>query len=61
MSTVSEITEAIERLDVREQIRLLGELPGHLKIAPQDLAWLKASESAFDFWDNPEDAVYDHL
>jgi len=61
MSTVSEITEAIERLDVREQVRLLGELPAHLKIKPEDLAWLKASESAFDFWDNPEDAVYDHL
>jgi hypothetical protein len=61
MSTVAEITQAIERLDVREQVRLLDELPTHLKIKPEDLAWLKASEQAFDFWDNSEDAVYDRL
>ncbi len=61
MSTVAEITEAIERLDVREQVRLLDELPAHLKIKPEDIGWLKAGERAFEFWDNPEDAVYDQL
>jgi hypothetical protein len=25
------------------------------------IAWLKAAETAFDFWDNEEDAVYDQL
>lgn len=24
-----------------------------------DLGWLKASEKSFEFWDNPEDGVYD--
>ena len=26
-----------------------------------DLSWLKAAESAFDFWNNDEDSVYDSL
>ncbi len=60
MSTVQEISEAIERLDVPDQVRLLRELPAHLKIQPEDLAWLKASEPAFEFWNNPEDGDYDH-
>ena len=61
MSTVREISEAIEHLDVREQIRLLQDLPAHLKIQPDDVAWLKAAEAAFKFWNNPEDAIYDQL
>jgi hypothetical protein len=27
----------------------------------EDLAWLKAAEQSFTFWDNDEDAVYDRL
>ena len=61
MSSVREINEAIEHLDVREQIRLLQDLPGHLKIQPDNIAWLKAAERAFEFWNNPEDAIYDQL
>ena len=58
---VRQINEAIEHLDVREQIRLLQDLPAHLKIQPDDVAWLKAAEPAFEFWNNPEDAIYDKL
>ena len=61
MSTVEEISKAIERLDVKEQAKLLQELPDHLKIRPDDVAWLKLAEPAFDFWDNPDDAAYDRL
>jgi hypothetical protein len=61
MSTVEEIEKAIEKLDVKEQLKLLQELPAHLKISPDDVAWLKLAESAFGFWDNPEDAIYDKL
>ena len=61
MSTVRQINEAIEHLDVREQIRLLQDLPAHLKIQPDDVAWLKAAEPAFEFWNNSEDAIYDEL
>jgi predicted DNA-binding antitoxin AbrB/MazE fold protein len=27
----------------------------------KDLAWLKASEKSFAFWNNAEDAIYDNL
>ena len=60
-ATLQHTSEAIERLDVREQIRLLEDLPAHLKIQPDDVAWLKAAEPAFKFWNNPEDAIYDQL
>jgi len=36
-------------------------LPAHLKIQPDDVAWLKAAEPAFEFRNNPEDAIYDEL
>jgi hypothetical protein len=61
MSTIQEIGEAIQQLDVRDQVQLLRELPSHLKIQPDDVAWLKAAEPAFEFWNNPEDAIYDQL
>lgn len=61
MSTVAQIEQAIERLDVKQQVQLLAELPAHLKIAPDDVAWLKIAESSFGFWDNPDDAAYDTL
>jgi hypothetical protein len=61
VSTVQEISQAIEHLDVRDQMRLLHDLPAHLKIQPDDVAWLKAAEPAFEFWNNPEDAIYDEL
>ena len=61
MSSVQEITEAIERLAVKDQVRLLQELPQHLKISPDDAGWPKLAEPAFKFWDNPDDAVYDTL
>lgn len=61
MSTVAEISEAIERLDVRDQVKLLQDLPQHLKIMPDDLAWSRLAEPAFEFWNNPEDAIYDEL
>ena len=27
----------------------------------ETLGWLKAAEKSFEFWDNPDDAVYDRL
>jgi predicted DNA-binding antitoxin AbrB/MazE fold protein len=34
---------------------------GELRKLTEDLAWLRASEKSFEFWDNKEDAVYDKL
>lgn len=61
MSTVQEIGEAIEHLNVHDQMRLLHDLPAHLKIQPDDVGWLKATEPTCEFWNNPEDAIYDQL
>jgi hypothetical protein len=61
MSTVVEISAAIEKLDVKEQVELLGVLPKHLKISLDDLAWSRLAEPAFEFWNNPEDAIYDQF
>jgi hypothetical protein len=59
MSTVAEISDAIEKLDVREQIQLLQSLPQHLKVSPDDVAWAQLAEASFAFWENPDDAIYD--
>ena len=32
-----------------------------LNLSPEDLLWARLAESAFSFWDNPEDAIYDGL
>jgi hypothetical protein len=61
MSTVIEIGEAIDKLDVKEQVELLRILPRHLKVSLDDLAWSQLAEAAFEFWNNPEDAIYDQL
>jgi hypothetical protein len=61
MSTVAEINEAIEKLDLKQPVELPRTLPQHLKISPEDCAWAQLAESAFEFWDNPDDAVYDSL
>jgi len=58
MSTVVEISAAIDKLGVKEQVELLRILPEHLKISLDDLAWLRLAEPAFEFRDNPEDAIY---
>jgi len=61
MRTVGEISAAIEKLDVKEQVELLRILPRYLKISLDDLAWSRMAEPAFEFWNNPEDAIYDQL
>ncbi|HEY5041916.1 MAG TPA: hypothetical protein VIK53_07920 [Verrucomicrobiae bacterium] len=48
MSTVAEINEAIEKLDVADQVQLLQNLPQHLKIQPGDPAWLKLATALPD-------------
>lgn len=61
MSSVQEIEVAIAQLDLKQQLQLWRDLPAKLKFSPDDLAALKNAETAFTFWDNSEDDVYDDL
>jgi hypothetical protein len=45
---VLEISEAIEKLAVKDQLELLRVLPLHLKIPPEDLGWSRLTEPAFE-------------
>lgn len=58
---IEKIFEEIKSLSVDEQRELLSLLPKALKVSPEDLLWARLAESAFTFWDNPEDEVYDEL
>jgi hypothetical protein len=59
--SLKEVEQAIGSFDMNDQEKLLKDLPKLLKRSTTDLALLKVAESAFNFWDNPEDQVYDHL
>lgn len=58
---LKKIEKAIKALSPDEQKILLTDLARLLDLAPEDISMLKAAEPAFDFWDNPEDSVYDSL
>lgn len=53
------IFEEIKSLSEEEQKQkeFLALLPKVLKLSPEDLLWARLAESAFNFWDNPEDAI----
>ena len=59
--SLEQIEQAISQANRGLQQRLLRDLPHLLKIQAADLALLKIAESAFDFWNNPDDVVYDRL
>jgi len=58
---LNNIEKAIHKAPVEVQERLLADLPHILNISLTDLALLKLSEKSFDFWNNPDDWVYDGL
>ena len=59
--SVKEVEQAIQSLEAEDQKKLLEDLPKLLKISRADLELLKAAEPTFNFWDNPEDQIYDNL
>jgi hypothetical protein len=59
--SVEQILEAIRTLPPEAQRELVSHLPSVLALSPEALAWLRLAEPAFQFWDNPEDAVYDAM
>ncbi len=59
--SVKEVEQAIESFEVEDQKKLLKDLPKLLKFSSMDFGLLKSAESAFGFWDNPEDQIDDNL
>lgn len=61
LEKLEKIEKDIENIPSETQRRLLEHLPDLLKRQPTNLALLKIAEKAFDFWHNPDDAIYDRL
>ena len=59
--TLKQVEKAIEHFNSNEQKRLLQDLPHLLKIKADDIALLKIAKNSFNFWDNPDDSIYDQL
>ena len=59
--SLQDVERAIEQFPPEEQQRLLAELPRLLKLSGVDFVALKLAESSFQFWENPDDDVYDTL
>ena len=58
---VEKISQDVKTVSKEEQRGLPRLLPKALDVTPEDLLWARLAESAFSFWDNPEDAIYDGL
>ncbi|MBU1367347.1 MAG: hypothetical protein KJ711_06000 [Candidatus Omnitrophica bacterium] len=61
MSVLEKVEREICELKIEEQRKLLCDLPRLLRIPLDDILLLKAAENSFDFWNNPEDSIYDSL
>ena len=62
--TVEQISTAILLLNKDEKTKLRKRLPVLMDVDAQELeemGWLSLAESAFDFWNDPEEDVYDDL
>ena len=59
--TLEQIEKAISLSGRDAQQRLLKDLPRLLHIQDVDQGLLKIAEPSFEFWNNPEDEVYDRL
>ena len=57
--SIKEVEQAIRSFEVKDQKKLLNDLPKLLKLSATEFGWLKSAESAFGFWDNSEDQIYD--
>ena len=58
---LQKVEQEISQLEAREQKKLLEDLPRLLKIPADDILLLKVAEKSFDFWNTPEDSIYDNL
>jgi predicted DNA-binding antitoxin AbrB/MazE fold protein len=51
--------EEVQQGEKGKMYRIFSE--DELREMKDELAWLKAAEQSFEFWDNEEDDVYDQL
>jgi|GEM_PF-1278608 len=58
---VRQVMQIIREFESQERGQFLHLLPTLLNTSSEGYGWLKMAESAFEFWDNEEDAVYDRL
>ena len=61
---VDQISTAILLLDEEEKQALKKRLPALLELEPdelENLGWLRLAESAFSFWEDPEEDIYNDL
>jgi hypothetical protein len=62
MSSLNDVEDAIRKFSPDEKRQLLSDLPKLLNgFTPDDEDFLKLAESAFTFWENAEDTIYDDL
>ncbi|HME52587.1 MAG TPA: hypothetical protein VKM55_10240 [Candidatus Lokiarchaeia archaeon] len=62
MSSLNDVEDAIRKFSPDEKRQLLTDLPKLLNgFTSDDEGFLKLAESAFAFWDNAEDSIYDDL
>jgi hypothetical protein len=59
--SLQEVEQAIEQFPPEQQRQLVAELPRLLKLSGEHLAFLRLAEQSFQFWENPDDAIYDTL
>ena len=59
--SVEQVSTAILLLTVEEKNQLKQRLPVLMQVEAQhmeEIGWLSLAESAFDFWNDPEEDVY---
>ncbi len=62
MASLKDVEDAIQRFNLDEKRQLVKDLPKLLNgLSQEDENLLKVAESAFNFWDNEDDSIYDTL
>ncbi len=62
--SLEQVSAAILLLDEQEKQQLKERLPLLLSLTPEeieDMGWLQQAESAFSFWEDPAEDVYNDL
>ena len=62
--SLEQVSAAILLLDEEEKRQLKERLPMLLSLTPdeiEDMGWLRLAESAFSFWDDPAEDIYNDL